>query len=96
MSSLTDFLGGTVSGNLGIAWPDLLLVIVVLCALIFFAMSFRIGLVASFIIFATTYIGFSEWGLPTLHAFTIFILTGVIMIASLFVSRGRAGSGVIG
>lgn len=94
--SLTDFLSGTVAGNLGIPWADLVLVLVVLCSLIFYAMSFRIGLASSFVIMALTYVSFVQWGLTTGRVFVIFILIGVIMIASLFISRGREGSAVIG
>lgn len=93
---LEDFLSGTVAGNLGLGWADLLLIVVLLVTLIFFAMSFRIGLITAFVVLAATYVGFYEWGLDTLHVFTIFVGIGVIMIASLFISMKRNTPGVIG
>jgi|TARA_Y100000310_G_scaffold345632_1_gene467500 hypothetical protein len=82
-------------GNLGISFPDLILLMVILSSIVFFAMDLRIGLIVLFMLSGGFFVVFT---LLTLEAFKFLVITlmaFVFMMLSLLISHRRGTGGVI-
>lgn len=91
-----DFLGAWIAEPLGFVWGDLILVLVLVTSLIFFALGLRSGLILLWMSLGLIYMAYYNLGIDTLHVLTLFILVGVIMVVSILISHSREKSGVVG
>ncbi len=94
--TMASLLENFFSTPLGFSWPDFVLVILLAMSLLFFALGLRSGLILLWASLGLTYLAFQSFGLDTFHVLTLFVLVGVIMVMSLFISVSRQDSGLVG
>lgn len=94
--TLETFVTNMFAEPLGVAWPDLVLILMLALGLLFFAMGLRSGLIMLWAFLGIGYMIYSSIGMDTFHILTLFIVIGVLMVVSLFVSHSHAKSGVVG
>jgi len=85
----------TLTGNLGIGFEELVLLITFLGSLLFLARDMRIGLIVMLILFASEYIVFSLTGWQTFTALMATVLTLVAITLTIYISHTKQGTGVI-
>lgn len=87
---MTDYFYNALSmffGGLGLGFPDMIILIVALTALIFSIQDFRIGFMVWFLLNICTYIAFTLFNLDV-SRITILVFTSLIFLAfSLFTTR---------
>lgn len=90
MSIIEEILEGAVA-NLGVTLPDLILIVVSLLALLYFARDFKLGIVIYFVLAAFCYVAFSlmDWAVGRSISLVFAIL--VVMALSVYISKGKVG-----
>lgn len=96
MSAFGNLVSEFIAQPLGFAWPDLVLILILLMSIIFFAIGLRSGLVLLWMTLGLLYMIFYNSALETNHVLTLFVVVGVIMIVSMFISHSKSNSGVVG
>lgn len=84
-----------ITGNLGIAFTDLVLLLTVLGSLIFFAKDLRIGAVILFILFVSEYILFVEMGLESFKVLMALFCSLVVLTLSIYITHSKTTTGVV-
>lgn len=81
--------------NLGVSFPDLLLFIVSLASIVFFAIHFRVGLIMLFISYSICFVAFYEWGYAFDHALILMFAMAAVMAVSFMISNKSEGKGFV-
>lgn len=86
--ALTDF-----ATELGVSFPDLILIIMVFAALIIFGLNVRIGLMFSSVLFSLGFVVFYLTGLSTTNILMVMVISYILLTLSFFVkNRGVRGA----
>lgn len=81
--------------NVGMGFENIVLLIVVLGCLMFFAKDFKIGMVLTFLLSSVCFIAFFNFGLDWGVSLVVMMLSFVLLTLSIYASA-KAGSGVGG
>lgn len=81
--------------NLGVTFPDLLLFIVSLAGIVFFAIHFRVGLIMLFFSYVICFVAFYEWGYAYDHALILMFAMAAIMAVSFMIMNKNEGEGLV-
>lgn len=76
--------------NLGMALPDLILVVLSLGAIILFAKDLKVGLVSLFMLYAMLFILYAGIGWDITHVIIAFFISLALMTISLYTSSGKS------
>ena len=87
---LTD----TLTNNLGIGLQEIVLVILILGAFLFFATNFKIGLIIMLIFTGISFVLFESLGYDATISLYAFLITIVLMSLSIYTSRSQSATGV--
>jgi hypothetical protein len=75
--------------NIGMAFPEGLLVVTIICSLPFFAAGAKIGLITNFVLIALEYVMLSIWGYSTTtHLVALFVCLILMAFSLLTSSQG--------
>lgn len=77
------------AANLGMSYPDALLIVIVLACFIIFSLGARIGLLFSTVTIGFSYVGFYMAEMPTANILTVFFICLVLLALSFFLKPGR-------
>lgn len=91
VGSLIDLL----VANLGISFPDLVILLTILGSIIFFAKDLRLGAVLLFSLLAIEFMLFVELGIPSFSALIALMVSIVFLTLSLYITRARLGGGLV-
>lgn len=94
--TMASLMENFISTPLGFEYPDFILIILLAMSLLFFALGLRSGLILLWALLGLTYMSFQAFNMDTFHVLTIFLVVGVIMVVSLFISVPRQESGLVG
>ena len=94
--TLSNFVNQYLANPLGVVWPDLILILLLAMSFIFFALGLRLGLILLWALLGVGYMVYYGLGIDTFHILTLFIVVGVIMVVSMFISHSHEKSGVVG
>jgi hypothetical protein len=78
------------AGNLGFTFPDVMLLIITISTLIFFARDLNTGFIMLFILTAIEYIIAYTLGFPTLKFIVVLFLTLIAMAFSIYLSSSKS------
>jgi hypothetical protein len=85
----------TLVANLGVSFPDLIVLLTVLGSVIFFAKDLRLGAVLLFSLLAIEFILFTELGINSFSALIALMVSIVLLSLSLYITRARLGGGIV-
>lgn len=85
---LSDLLN-TLTGNLGMGFEEIVLLITFLGSLLFLARDFRIGLIVLLVLFAAEYIVFSLTGWKNFTALIATVITLVAITLTIYISHSK-------
>jgi len=80
-----------ISNNLGIAYPDLILVLIMCFVFFFYAIDIRLGMLLTFITSSVLFVIFYELGLSYNHIILFFLLSFGLLVLSLYFTAQRTG-----
>ncbi len=80
------------AGLLGVNFPDLVLIIVLLASLIVYGIYLRIGLLFSIATVALTFIVFTLAGMANQNVLTVFLILVVLLSLSLLIRKNNPGA----
>lgn len=92
--AFVDFFN-TLSDNLGVSYPDVVLLGILLTSLIFWAVDLRIGVSVMFLLTGIFYVLFELLGLDSSKFLLFTALSFVVMCLSLYLSHKRGTGGII-
>lgn len=78
--------------NLGLGVPELILLILSLTMLVFFAIDIKIGLIMLFISYNVSFIVFYEWGISTQSALILVFMTLAAMALTFILTNRQVKS----
>lgn len=84
----------SLASNLGVTFPDIILVLVLLSGLIMAGASLRIGLMFIVATLSVTFIVFSLTGMSTYNVLYVLMISFVVLTLSFFIKQGR-GPGAV-
>jgi len=79
------------ASTLGVAFPDLILIVIVLSCLIVFGIGVRIGLIFATATLSFSYIFFNLVGLSTNNILIVLMITLVMLTLSFFIKPNSQG-----
>ncbi len=80
-----------ISNNLGIAYPDLILVVIMCFVFFFYAIDLRLGIMLTFIASSLLFVVFYELGIDYNHTILFFLLSFGLLVLSLYFTAQRTG-----
>lgn len=81
-----------IASNLGASPEALLLIVVFLAGLIFYALDMRIGIMIHFMLFSVSFVVLALLGMSTIYALTLTLLSLVVLSLSLYTSYSKTRS----
>lgn len=88
-------LTNTLTNNLGIGLQEIILIILILAAFLFFATNFKIGLIVLLTFTGISFITFVSIGYDATISLYAFLITIVLMALSIYTSRNQKYVGVV-
>jgi len=79
------------ASNLGVSFPDLVLVLIVFSCLIVFGLGVRMGLMFATATLSFSYIFFNLVGMPTNNILIVLMITLVMLTLSFFIKNNSNG-----
>lgn len=92
MSVYIDKAFNALVANLGVTFPDLLLVLIVLSCVIIFSLNVRVGLMFSTATLALSFVVFSLLSIPTTNLLYVLMITFVLLSLSFFIKQDNRGA----
>lgn len=82
------------AANLGVSFPDLVLIVTVFACLIIFGLGIRIGLMFSAVVLSVEFVVFYLVGLNSVNILMAMVITYILLALSIFIKPGRGGGAV--